>query len=413
MKCSKLCSEPCDRQICEHPSKGKIRKCRHPSIGVCGEKIPRLCRVCDKDEVEEIFFGREDEKDARFIELEDCKHVIEVNGLIQWMNSEPDSSESNSQNSIQFKKCPKCKTVIRHTRSLNTFIQASLRDIQEVKLKTYGHPRENRTTQLNLNRKSKDLLERGSFKVKTVHLSAIYAEIFHKTTFEGNVWPRPKHILIELTNKFELVEALKKICLSFEKRSKIRQQNVSTKAIEKFEERIRISAKFIKDYRNCDQKRIDIATEISFLQMMGDVIVKACNQTFNDAGKKLLDEAFELANKYGSATDSVREEFVRLVSEACKHSSGLGISLEEKRMVLRAMGFQRGHWYKCPNGHIYCIADCGGAVMTSQCPDCGSVIGGTSHSLVSGNSLASEMDGASVPAYPTNLQAQLRPFMDG
>lgn len=81
-------------------------------------------------------------------------------------------------------------------------------------------------------------------------------------------------------------------------------------------------------------------------------------------------------------------------------------------MVLQAMGFNRGHWYKCPNGHIYCIADCGGAMVRSKCPDCGSVIGGENHSLERSNALATEMDGATAPAWPTNLQAQLRPFMD-
>lgn len=44
----------------------------------------------------------------------------------------------------------------------------------------------------------------------------------------------------------------------------------------------------------------------------------------------------------------------------------------------------RGHWYTCPNGHIFTIADCGGATMTSQCHECGAVIGGTGHATVQG-----------------------------
>lgn len=449
LKCSKLCSEPCDRQLCEQPNKGKLRKCKHRSIGVCGEKTPRLCCICNKDEVEEIFFGNEDAEGARFIELDDCKHVIEVNGLIRWMQSEPDSTasnaDSNNRNSIQFKKCPKCKTVIRHTKALNTFIQASLRDIHQVKLKTFGNPKENRSLQRDLNRKAGTILDSNLFRTKTVRLSAIYAEIYHKTVLvkiDRDEWalPKPKHALIELSNKFELVEKLKEICLSFDKgykftndrdntrNSRIRNAfgqlhrlgqadvtilpNIPAKAIEKFEERIQMAADFIKNYRNCDQKREDISNEISFLQMMGEAIVKASVQYFNDAGKKLLAEAFEFAHKYGRATETVRKEFARLVTEACKASSGLGISLQEKQMVLRAMDFGQGHWYKCPNGHVYCIADCGGAVVTSRCPDCKAVIGGTNHSLDPSNALATEMDGATASAWPTNLQAQLRPFMD-
>jgi len=37
--------------------------------------------VCDHDEVTEVFFGLEDEPDARFVQLEDCKHVFEVSRL--------------------------------------------------------------------------------------------------------------------------------------------------------------------------------------------------------------------------------------------------------------------------------------------------------------------------------------------
>ena len=55
--------------------------------------------------------------------------------------------------------------------------------------------------------------------------------------------------------------------------------------------------------------------------------------------------------------------------------------------------------YKCPNGHIYAIGECGGAMQESQCPECGAKIGGRSHTLTSGNSVAREMDGARFAAW--------------
>jgi hypothetical protein len=39
----------------------------------------------------------------------------------------------------------------------------------------------------------------------------------------------------------------------------------------------------------------------------------------------------------------------------------------------------------CPNGHIYMIGECGGAMQASSCPDCGAKIGGGSHQLAVGN----------------------------
>lgn len=296
---------------------------------------------------------------------------------MRWMQSRPGLTEFDSIQSIELKKCPICETSIRRTKSLNTFIQVSLRDIEQVKLKTWGDPKENKMSQSNLKRKTGKILDGKSFKVKMVQLRAIYANIFHET-FNRKYITKAK--LIELTNKFELAETLRTICVEFEKRHKS-QQNVRTKFTEIFKGRIRMAAAFIKDFGNCEQQRNDIATEISFLQMMGDVIVDTCGQPFNDAGKKLLNEAFELANKYGSATESVRKEFSRLVNEAGGHS-GLTIASEDKQMVLRYMGFQCGYWFKCANGHIYCMGECDDAMGRSMCPECEWVDGVENHSLV-------------------------------
>jgi len=75
--CTRLCHEPCDRPRCNQPCSRQL-PCGHPCIGICGETCPSKCRVCDRDEVTEIFFGDEDEPDARFVQLEDCRHIFEV-----------------------------------------------------------------------------------------------------------------------------------------------------------------------------------------------------------------------------------------------------------------------------------------------------------------------------------------------
>lgn len=401
LKCTKLCSEPCDRELCKHPNKKIIRKCRHPSIGVCGERIPRLCRICNKDEVEEIFLGHEDEEGARFIELDDCGHVIEVKGLINWLKTGSDSTESN-RHSIQLKKCPKCKTEIRHTKALNTFIQASLHDVGQVKLKVYGDRKENVSLQRTLQEKCVQIFKEGLFKNNVVFLRGICGDIKLKTLNKNNE-PLPKQVLIELKNKFKLVERLQLICVYFCKRNK-KRDNVFGETITKMKDRIQMAADFVANFQNCDQQRHDIETEIEFLQMMVKVIVEASAIHLNDAAKILLMDAFELAHKPGSATESVQNEFKKLVIEAFKKATVLGISIEETKMVLAAMGFGKGHWYKCPNGHVYAIGDCGGAMEQSVCNECGSEIGGTNHRLLASNALASDIDGATGPAWPTNLQ---------
>ena len=74
------------------------------------------------------------------------------------------------------------------------------------------------------------------------------------------------------------------------------------------------------------------------------------------------------------------------------------VSAEEKKEVFKALrkdvgagqGSFGGHWYTCPNGHIYCIGECGGAVSEAKCPDCGAIIGGGGHRLRGDNQPAND-----------------------
>lgn len=78
-----------------------------------------------------------------------------------------------------------------------------------------------------------------------------------------------------------------------------------------------------------------------------------------------------------------------------------GLSDKEIREIIGAMGSGMsalynygsgaGHWYNCPNSHVYYIGDCGGAMQESRCPDCNASIGGTSHQLQAGNRPAQEL----------------------
>lgn len=94
LSCSMLCHQPCDRQPCNEPCQ-RLLECEHPCIGLCREKCPKLCRVCNKEEVEEIFFGNEDEEGARFLQLMDCDHCFEVGGLDEWMKTNDDTEEKS------------------------------------------------------------------------------------------------------------------------------------------------------------------------------------------------------------------------------------------------------------------------------------------------------------------------------
>ena len=108
--------------------------CGHPCIGLCGEPCPSKCRICDTEEVEEIFFGTEQEKDARFIQLEDCGHIFELSGLDQWMKTELEEKS----NFVKLKGCPKCGTIIRRSLRYGNIIKRTLQDIENIKKKIFN-----------------------------------------------------------------------------------------------------------------------------------------------------------------------------------------------------------------------------------------------------------------------------------
>ena len=114
----------------------------------------------------------------------------------------------------------------------------------------------------------------------------------------------------------------------------------------------------------------------------------------------ILKKIDDLIEPHRAFTLDVESEVVALMKESEKYVGGLGITKKEQMQILSAMGIAKGHWYKCPNGHIYYIGECGGADQLSRCNECGASIGGGSHRLVAGNTHAGEMDGSAAPSWP-------------
>lgn len=387
--------------------------------------------------METFLFGDESDSDARFIQLEECNHIIESNGLITWMqtdttsqfNSSDEKNEtelmpfnSNRPRGIQSKKCPKeCKAIIRKTSAVRKFTQASIMDVEKVKSIRYGSTDETDKMQRDLNDKVSQFLGTRIDRTNNpLNMLPIFAAI-KMNVFIGqyddpdeffNNWgtskipqkyKKSKPELIELGNKFD---ACKKIYLLFRVYSTKGQFNHATTwsimqpYLKHFELRVQSLVEFVKTFKNSPQAREDLHCEMKMIKLIGDSVKKIRDRGFTTKGHQLIQEAFELTVKRGAPSDSLRDQFVELINRAGKcETSGLQITIEEKKMILRTMGLSAGHWYKCPNGHVYAIGDCGGAMEVSTCPDCKSKIGGESHRLKDDNAVAPEMDGATKSAW--------------
>ena len=98
-------------------------------------------------------------------------------------------------------------------------------------------------------------------------------------------------------------------------------------------------------------------------------------------------ECYETAQQIAYTIEKYTEEFDWKLKSALENLSkflnrAVKITDSERKEIVRAMGYKQGHWYKCPNGHIYVMTECGGAMEQSRCNECGAEIGGGSHRLL-------------------------------
>ncbi|KAL3859442.1 hypothetical protein ACJMK2_009662 [Sinanodonta woodiana] len=124
-KCSKLCHEPCEFR-CDNPCL-KILQCKHRCKGLCGEEC--LCIICDGHsfmKVEDTGITQE----SIFIRLTDCRCIIEVSSMDEWMKSPPTRGF--------FLRCPKCSGPVLKGRRYKDVIKKSLFILHETHAKTYG-----------------------------------------------------------------------------------------------------------------------------------------------------------------------------------------------------------------------------------------------------------------------------------
>ncbi|CAI8041395.1 NFX1-type zinc finger-containing protein 1 [Geodia barretti] len=366
LKCTKKCGELCNRPRCDMPCLERL-ECGHQCIGLCGDKCPKLCRVCDNDMVTEIFFGTEDEPDARFVQLQDCKHVFEYTGLDQWMDRE-ESEE------IQFKKCPRCSTLMR----------TSLRYYNEVK-KVHNHFEEIKKKQLQMSNigqvlitKLRELKSKGG---KCVEVTADVKRI------ESLLSPgtRPRYILPHCLNAIQnQMVILPTIITMYNELTQVKQKswqlidcNITVGTLN---QELRCVQKFLMQKSLTDQQLSDIQCEIQRLNCVIRLfsihsLLKERNCDVTPEDKESLEVSVSQVYCSGTKGTAKMSEYLAEVTNSLntrfkKEYKLEGLTDAERIEIVNAIGLSKGRWFKCPNGHYYCIGECGGAMEVAKCSEC-------------------------------------------
>lgn len=144
VQCTAKCGEMCTTKPCTEPCQEKL-PCGHDCVGFCGDPCPPLCRICNKNELQEIFLGYEEDEDARFVLLMECKHVIESKGMEEWL------TQSGKENkAVVPKMCPRCKVHLATTHRYSDYVKDTMNDVMTVKKKSFGTPTDNTNKQFKL-----------------------------------------------------------------------------------------------------------------------------------------------------------------------------------------------------------------------------------------------------------------------
>ncbi|XP_064484987.1 NFX1-type zinc finger-containing protein 1-like isoform X2 [Ornithodoros turicata] len=369
-RCEQLCCQPCLRPPCQKPCERILPLCKHPCVGFCGEPCPKLCRICNREELTSIFFGTEEEEDARFVQLEDCGHVLEESGLTSWMQQSSDA--------IQVKTCPMCKTPIRKNLRYANVVKQCLEGIEKVKRKAL----------MPLTK------EKGQ-------------ELRHRLALVSP--DLPKHRLAEqLESKDTLQANIENFVSFFEDLSAVHHQlsyvslppAYDSHLCERIANLHKTALAFVQtSFEATPQRFQDIAQEVYRLKLLAEVLKMVKTYSQNDKVTTCLTEALSLVT---TIFRFERDQDVKeLLQRAQKYAGDavINVSDTEKREILGAMDLSRGHWYQCPNGHVYAITECGGAMQEGKCNECGAIIGGARHALRADNRVATAMDGAQHPAW--------------
>ena len=305
--------------------------------------------------------------------------------------------------------CPRCKTPIRKNARYGSLINRALSDIERVKLRIFGNQTEIDARVNELKQKMQVLesqIRKGNAVASNSDLKLLSLSVSKSSHLSKVVARVNRSSFLILLNKL-YAEISQPEDGPFHQLLRPRQERLIDLLVE-----LKVFVCGGDVDRFTKQQMSDLQNEID----RANLHLEACialnrnipwtevSMTSSEHSDCVVKKFFRIIDEAIAFTDDEKVRvgpFMRCIRRTCGKAV-LRISDNERVEIVNAVGLSKGHWYKCSRGHIYAIGECGGAMETSSCPECGISIGGQSHRLVEGNEVASEMDGARHAAWPTH-----------
>ena len=409
-ECTQLCSDMCDRPRCNEPCKRMLhcgKKERHTCRGLCGERCVCIkCKTNNGEDVTTIFFGTEDEENARFIMLKDCEHIFEYTALDQMMDTVDDE--------ITPKVCPRCRVPIVRSLRYGNIVKRVHHDIDNIKGKIIGNPIELEEKKTLVRKLESNLSAEMAMILNNVKSSSIN-KAWKKIAEYVSKCRSPVHYqdILLLESEMHLLKNWLVIYKSYTEALNSPNQSQSSNHMEFNSEMQNVLSRILVLPAHTSARILSqLNLELQRLSLKRDILVlklncAGLNFTLDEDDEEIITKIEKVLRNKEIIEDDFLERFKEGMADIRSRNPQLSpVTKEDKIQIVSAIGLKQGHWFKCRNGHFYAIGECGGAMEESKCPECGAVIGGQHHRLADDNELAPEMDGAAHAAWSDQANMQ-------
>ena len=379
-KCFKTCGELCDRKPCNFRCEKKM-KCGHRCYGLCGEKCPNVCRMCNPNAecfINDWFYKSELDEEDLLYETQ-CGHIYSVKCLDYYFES---------WNKVQMIICDQCRKNLKWEPRYQNYIRKMFDDIQSLKkiyikrnyfssdnesfydkskkivngiLEQFGEQEEKDEKN---NKKKYDKIS-PRIKIFDLYNNNNY---FNKIQYENDNLEKKLNITYNLCKKFSAKEN--------KYAKKVTTYNLLT-LVEKFMG-IEYYAYIIK-LKKIQEEELLFLYNFNIIKNHFVFDGQFTHYFFKNLQKKINNMLYYSILKLSNFNKNEFLEKTRknnfLLDFDLKNLI-CGLVDEKIYNVIKSLG---NTVYRCPNGHLYSIGECGRPMEESKCPDCGALIGGRNH----------------------------------
>lgn len=358
-KCTRLCGEICDRDPCNEPC-SKILPCSHLCTGFCGEPCPVKCIICDDKKEPDSLSSQNVQNDnrARYILLEDCNHEFELQSIDEKMTVR---LEENSE--IELKACPICKTVIRRNMRYGNVLKTCLFQIEKIKRIT-------RCNKENSYEIQEDLVDRLNYSWR-LRDAILYQGSTYRTLTNILSSNKVRDIseLITMENMINIISDY--VCLE---RLKLFQKKFISGSPKLLSDYTRTTFRLINYILKCftfasEYQLVQISLEFHRFRLISQLLEYACMFNLSCTSPE-FDACTNYLVNYKPMSISAIKEFTSTFHDlSLKYGSHYKFDRLKEVPLLKGMNISTGHWYQCPEGHIYCLVPYP-EVAQKECYDC-------------------------------------------